>query len=68
MSHYHNGKDMPFSTAAIPRTLVYALEVDIITGKRKACKIILTLNPVESKFDNRKPYRNEVNLQHSEKC
>jgi nitroimidazol reductase NimA-like FMN-containing flavoprotein (pyridoxamine 5'-phosphate oxidase superfamily) len=35
MAHYHDGKDMPFSTAAIPRTLVYALEVESITGKRK---------------------------------
>ena len=38
MAHYHNGKDMPFSTAAIPRTLVYALEVKSITGKRKPVK------------------------------
>jgi len=29
---------MPFSTAAIPRTLVYALEVESATGKRKAVK------------------------------
>ena len=38
MAQYHNGKDMPFSTAAIPRTLVYALEVESITGKRKPVK------------------------------
>ena len=38
MAHYHDGKDMPFSTAAIPRTLVYALEVESITGKRKPVK------------------------------
>ena len=38
MAHYHNGKDMPFSTAAIPRTLVYAFEVESITGKRKPVK------------------------------
>jgi len=29
---------MPFSTVAIPRTLVYALEVESITGKRKPVK------------------------------
>lgn len=38
MSHYHTGKDTYFNTAAIPRTLVYALEVATITGKRKAPK------------------------------
>lgn len=38
MSHYHTGKDAYFNTAAIPRTLVYALEVATITGKRKAPK------------------------------
>ncbi len=38
MAHYHKGKEMPFSTAAIPRTLVYALEVESITGKRKLPK------------------------------
>ena len=38
MAHYHDRKDMPFSTAAIPRTLVYALEVESITGKRKPVK------------------------------
>lgn len=38
MSHYHTGKDAYFNTTAIPRTLVYALEVATITGKRKAPK------------------------------
>ncbi|MBR4628644.1 MAG: pyridoxamine 5'-phosphate oxidase family protein, partial [Ruminococcus sp.] len=38
MAHYHNGKDMPFSTAAIQRTIVYALKVESVTGKRKAVK------------------------------
>lgn len=38
MSHYHAGEDAYFNTAAIPRTLVYALEVATITGKRKAPK------------------------------
>ncbi|WP_298530186.1 pyridoxamine 5'-phosphate oxidase family protein [uncultured Ruminococcus sp.] len=38
MAHYHDGKDMSFNTAAIPRTLVYALEVESVTGKRKPVK------------------------------
>lgn len=38
MSHYHTGKDAYFNTTAIPRTLVYVLEVETITGKRKAPK------------------------------
>lgn len=35
MAHYHNGADMPFGTAAVSRTLVYALDVESVTGKRK---------------------------------
>lgn len=35
MEHYHNGEKAPFSRAAVPRTLVYRLEVEKITGKRK---------------------------------
>ena len=38
MSHYHTGKDAYFNSAAIPRTLVYVLEVEKITGKRKKPK------------------------------
>lgn len=35
MRHYHPTKEAYFSPDAIPRTLVYALEVESITGKRK---------------------------------
>ena len=35
MKQYHPDKEAGFSTAAIPRTLVYKLEVEEITGKRK---------------------------------
>ena len=38
MAHYHMGKDVYFNPAAISRTLVYALEVEKITGKRKKPK------------------------------
>ena len=36
MEHYHSGEKAPFSKAALPRTTVYKLEVETITGKRKA--------------------------------
>ena len=35
MKQYHPDKEAGFSTAAIPITLVYKLEVEEITGKRK---------------------------------
>lgn len=35
MNQYHPGEDAGFNTAAIPRTLVYKLEVEEVTGKRK---------------------------------
>lgn len=35
MEHYHSGEKAPFSKAALPRTTVYKLEVETITGKRK---------------------------------
>ena len=38
MAHYHKGKDAYFNPAAISRTLVYVLEVEKITGKRKKPK------------------------------
>ena len=38
MEQYHPGKDAYFNPAAIPRTLVYVLEVDGVSGKRKAAK------------------------------
>ena len=38
MNHYHQGKEAYFNPAAIPRTLVYVLEVEKITGKRKEPK------------------------------
>ena len=38
MDHYHPGANTYFNTAAIPRTLVYALEVEEMTGKRKLPK------------------------------
>lgn len=38
MAHYHLGKDAPYNPAAIPRTLVYKLEVTDVTAKRKEPK------------------------------
>ena len=38
MGHYHKDKEAYFNPAAISRTLVYVLEVDKITGKRKVPK------------------------------
>lgn len=38
MAHYHMGKDVYFNPAAISGTLVYVLEVEKITGKRKKPK------------------------------
>ncbi len=38
MEHYHPGKNAYFNTAAISRTLVYVLDVETITGKRKLPK------------------------------
>ena len=38
MNHYHEDKNAYFNPAAVPRTLVYALEVEHMTGKRKAPK------------------------------
>ena len=38
MDHYHMGKEAYFNPAAIPRTLVYVLEVEKITAKRKEPK------------------------------
>ena len=38
MDHYHMGKDAYFNPAAISRTLVYVLEVEKMTGKRKKPK------------------------------
>jgi nitroimidazol reductase NimA-like FMN-containing flavoprotein (pyridoxamine 5'-phosphate oxidase superfamily) len=38
MAHYHPGKDTYFNPAAISRTLVYALDVEQLTGKRKLPK------------------------------
>lgn len=38
MNHYHKGKDAYFNPDAISRTLVYVLEVEKITGKRKEPK------------------------------
>lgn len=35
MTHYHGGKEAYFNPAAISRTLVYTLEVEEMTGKRK---------------------------------
>ena len=35
MAHYHKEKEAYFNPAAIPRTLVYALEVEEMRGKRK---------------------------------
>ena len=38
MGHYHKDKEAYFNPAAISRTLVYVLEVDKVTGKRKVPK------------------------------
>lgn len=38
MDHYHPGQNAYFNPAAIPRTLVYKLSVEKISGKRKALK------------------------------
>ncbi len=38
MDHYHPGKDAYFNPDAISRTLVYALDVEQLTGKRKLPK------------------------------
>ena len=38
MGAYHPGKEAPFSKAALPRTTVFALDVEEITGKRKEAK------------------------------
>lgn len=38
MDHYHGTRGAYFNPAAIPRTLVYALEVERLTGKRKEPK------------------------------
>lgn len=38
MDHYHPGMNAYFNPAAIPRTLVYTLEVEEMTGKRKMPK------------------------------
>ncbi len=38
MGHYHKGKEAYFNPAAISRTLVYVLEVEKVTGKRKESK------------------------------
>ena len=35
MAQYHKDKEAYFNPAAIPRTLVYSLEVEEITAKRK---------------------------------
>ncbi|MBR6473586.1 MAG: pyridoxamine 5'-phosphate oxidase family protein [Firmicutes bacterium] len=38
MDHYHPGQNAYFNPAAMPRTLVYSLEVEEMTGKRKMPK------------------------------
>ena len=38
MNHYHESKEAYFNLEAISRTLVYVLEVEKITGKRKESK------------------------------
>ena len=40
MRHYHPGQGAWFSTAALPRTLVFALDVEEITGKRKTPRMV----------------------------
>ena len=38
MDHYHPGMNAYFNPAAMPRTLVYSLKVEEMTGKRKVPK------------------------------
>ena len=38
MAHYHGDRETPFNPAALPRTCVFALDVEQITGKRKEAK------------------------------
>jgi hypothetical protein len=38
MQQYHPGENAYFNPAAIPRTLVYKLTVEKMTGKRKELK------------------------------
>lgn len=38
MDHYHPGENAYYNPAAIPRTTVYVLEVESMTGKRKQPK------------------------------
>ncbi len=38
MDHYYPGENKYFNPAAIPRTAVYCLEVEHMTGKRKVLK------------------------------
>ena len=38
MEHYHPGEHAYYNPAAIPRTAVYALEVEQLAGKRKLPK------------------------------
>ena len=38
MDHYHSGENAYFNPAAMPRTTVYKLTVEEITGKRKELK------------------------------
>ena len=38
MAHYHAGSDLPFSPAVVPRTAVYCLTVESLTGKRRRLK------------------------------
>ena len=38
MVHYHGDREAPFDPAALPRTCVFALDVEQITGKRKEAK------------------------------
>jgi len=35
MAQYHKDKEAYFNPAAIPRTLVYSLEIEEMTAKRK---------------------------------
>lgn len=39
MDHYHPNANAPFNPAALPRTLIYKLTVEELTGKRKAPKM-----------------------------
>ena len=38
MGAYHPGREAPFSKAALPRTTIFALDVEEISGKRKEAK------------------------------